>query len=204
MLRLTKLGNPSPDEGYQNVQHITFDEDENDNSMDFTSYCSGSVCSRRSALKPSSKKWSGSYNDTRRPLASDERSTRSEVSFNSVGIRQFKMTVGDNPSAMGPPVQLDYTTNQEAETFNIDVFESRRKPRRTGRELRLSTRQRHEILRKEGQLSQQEINDAVLRSREIRKQRLETHSQSSLEQQWDEFTESAQRKLARYCLWCYF
>jgi len=195
MIRWSKSGKPD----FQNVQPSTLDDDENDD-FDAMSYCSGSVCSKRSALKPPSKKWFGSSG---RPLASDERSTRSGVSFNNVGIRQFAMTVGDNPSAMGPPVQLDYSTNQEAETFNIDLFERKRKPRRSVRELRLSTRQRHNILRKERRLPQKEINEAVLRSKEIRMQRMETHTQTPLEQHWDELTESAQRKLARYCV-CYY
>ncbi|CAJ1932784.1 unnamed protein product [Cylindrotheca closterium] len=186
------------------------DEDEND-GFDAISYCSGSVCSRRSSLKPS--RWTGNNNNngstsshTRRAMmlaAADDKSARSEVSFDSIGIRQFNMTVGDNPCALGPPVQLDYNDDGSmAETFKIDTFEQKRKPRRSMRELRLSTRQRHNILRKERQLTQKEINEAVLSAQEIRKQRMETHLQSNWEQQWDEFNESAQRKLARYCGWC--
>lgn len=180
------------------------DEDEHDDGFDALSYCSGSVCSKRSSLKPS--KWSGGGSQRSLPrssqIASDERSTKSEVSFDSIGIRQFRMTVGDNPSALGPPVQLDYNTNQTSETFKIDTFEEKRKPRRSMRELRLSTRERHNILRQERRLPQKQINEAVLSAREIRKQRMETHSQSRWEQKYDEAMESAQRKLARYCGWC--
>mmetsp|Transcript_3580 Transcript_3580/g.8164 ORF Transcript_3580/g.8164 Transcript_3580/m.8164 type:complete len:205 (-) Transcript_3580:168-782(-) len=201
MIRWSKLNKPSP-ESFNLCHRPSEDEDEDENDeFDAISYCSGSVCSRRSALKSPSQKWTGS---SQRSLNhnSDERSTKSEVSFDSIGIRQFHMTVGDNPSALGPPVQLDYTTNETSETFKIDTFEEKRKPRRSMRELRLSTRQRHNILRKERRLPQKQINEAVLSAREIRKQRMETHSQSRWEQQWDEMMESAQRKLARYCGWC--
>jgi len=198
MIRWSPYSRPPCPESYNDYSEISHDEkfdDETDDGFDTLSHC-GSACSKRSALKPSSQKWTG--NGT----MSDERSTKSEVSFDSVGILQFAMTVGDNPAATGPPVQLDYSTNQEAETFKIDMFERKRKPRRSMRELRLSTRQRHNILRKERQLSQREINQAVLNAREIRRQRMETHKQTRWEQKWDELTESAQRKLARYCGWC--
>ena len=194
MIRWNHYSKPPSPEFFPFTHDPTAKEDD-ENDLDTLSYCSGSVCSRRSALRPSSQKWTGNG-------ISDERSTKSEVSFDSVGIHQFAMTVGDNPSALGPPVQLDYSTSQEAETFKIDMFERKRKPRRSLRDLRLSTRERHNILRKERQLSQREINEAVLTAREIRMQRLETHKQSRLEQQWDEFTESAQRKLARFFGWC--
>lgn len=174
----------------------------------------GSVCSRRSALKPpSQQRWTGAAagstntsNTTNTTNTSSSRSvisTRSEVSFDSVGIREFPITLGDNPTALGPPVQLDYTRTEITKTMNLDHYEQerKRKPRRSMHQLRMSTRQRHVILREERKLSQEVINQAVLHAKEVRLQRLQTQSQSWIEQQLDEATESAQRKFSR-CMPC--
>jgi hypothetical protein len=183
------------DDPFENIMETTpitgFQVDDRDTA---------SVSSRRSALKPSSQRWSGSCHiSSSRSVVS----TKSEVSFDSVGIREFPVTLGDNPTAVGPPVQLDYSTTKHTKTINLDHYERerKRKPRRNMRELRMTTRQRHVILREERNLPQEEINKAVWHAKVVRLQRLQTKSQSWFEQQWDEATESAHRKFSR-CMSC--
>eukprot|EP00980_Cylindrotheca_fusiformis_P000967 scaffold265_cov131-Cylindrotheca_fusiformis.AAC.2 len=171
-----------------------------------------SVSSYRSVLKPRSQQRYGSgptlttTATTTSTTASTSCShsvisTRSEVSFDSVGIWEFPITLGDNPAALGPPVQLDYTKKERAQIIKLESYEQERKQRRrrSMHQLRMTTRQRHVILREE--LSQEEINQAVLHAKQVRLQRLQTQSQSWVEQRWDEATESVHRKFTR-CMPC--
>ena len=109
------------------------------------------------------------------------------------------MTVGDNPSALGPPVQLDYSESKYSENRQIDleIYERGRQPRRSLRQLRLSTRSRHMYLREERDIPQEEINEAVLEAHEIRMMRNATKRQPFWSAKFDEVTESAHRKFIR-------
>jgi hypothetical protein len=153
------------------------------------------TASIRSALKPS--RW------TENPVTctSPTNSIKTNVSFDSVDIREFPMTIGHNPSALGPPVQLDYENFSANKNVSLEEYEEARKPRRSSRQLRLSRRRRHVILREERNLPQTEINQAAKEAHDIRRQRSETHRQSWIAEKMDEATESAHRKFLR-CMAC--
>ena len=151
----------------------------------------------QSTLKPSSMKWTGCIDESDYRQCS-RLSLESCVSFDSVSVQEFPMTVGDNPSAMGPPVQLDYSsTDRQNKKIELDTYERTRQPRRSLRQLRLSTRRRHMYLREERGLPQEQINEAVLKAHEIRLMRKQTSSQPWCFAKLEECTESAERKLFR-------
>ena len=127
------------------------------------------------------------------------------VSFKDVEIREFSMTLGDHPSAIGgPPIRLDYDSEKAEKHLDLDKYEQDRQPRRSRRDLKLSLVQRHEILVKERGYTVEEVKGAWKESLEIRQKRMETLAQSSTHRQWEEFTESLLRlynRLFRCMVW---
>jgi uncharacterized DUF497 family protein len=102
-------------------------------------------------------------------------SSNKNVRFENVDIREFKMTIGNHPSATsGPPVMLDSETFAPRKVMTLDQYESTRPPRRKRRQLKLSLQQRHNILVKERGLAFEEVKSAWQEALEIRKQRKET------------------------------
>jgi hypothetical protein len=73
-----------------------------------------------------------------------------EVSFHTVVIREYGMTLGDNPScSYGPPVCLDWDY-EETKKVKLDEYEQTRSKRRTMRQMVLSYYKRFEILQNAG------------------------------------------------------
>ena len=102
-------------------------------------------------------------------------SSNKNVRFENVDIREFKMTLGNHPSATsGPPVMLDSETFAPRKVMTLDQYESTRPPRRKRRQLKLSLQQRHNILVKERGFAFEEVKSAWQEALEIRKQRKET------------------------------
>jgi hypothetical protein len=103
------------------------------------------------------------------------RSENRRVRFQNVEIREFKMTLGNHPSATsGPPVMLDWELFSPRKVLSLDGYERTRPPRRKRRHLKLSLHQRHTILVKERGFSFEEVKSAWQEALEIRKQRKET------------------------------
>jgi len=74
---------------------------------------------------------------------------RKSVRFDKITIREYDLTVGDNPACTaGAPVSLSWTYNpRTVETFPVDVYESYRDGQRCGPEdLKLNERVRHRLL----------------------------------------------------------
>lgn len=124
------------------------------------------------------------------------------VSFSSIEIKEFKMTLGDHPSATsGPPVRLDWNSKPTIErTISLDEYESKRLPRRSRKQLKLSYKDRNDyILLKEQGFTQNEINLAWAEALKIRQQRYETIQRgvSTYQITIDDLLESLQRKCKR-------
>lgn len=99
----------------------------------------------------------------------------SRIRFKDVDIREFKMTLGNHPSATsGPPVMLDWEQFSPRKVLPLEKYENTRKPRRKRRHLKLSLQQRHNILVKERGFSFEEVKSAWQEALEVRKQRKET------------------------------
>jgi hypothetical protein len=107
--------------------------------------------------------------------ADDSITLNRSVSFSSVDIKEFKMTLGHHPSvSSGPPVMLD-KTHLMSQVVPLDDFEaSRSQTRKTSRrQLKISRTDRNGILDSEG-FTPEEINDACVAARKIRQQREES------------------------------
>ena len=124
------------------------------------------------------------------------------VQFQNVDIRNFKMTLGNHPSATtGPPVMLDgelMDPKHLARTvMALEKYEKQRPPRRKRRQLKLTLQQRHNILVKERGFSFEEVKGAWKESLDIRRQRRETLERGLAMMKWDEVWESTCRKFSR-------
>lgn len=147
----------------------------------------------RSALRPS--RWT---NLSGTPVNRPYRKSSGSVKFKAVDIREFKMTLGNHPSATsGPPVMIDYDNRLNQKVVDLETYEKTRSPRRNRRQLKLSLQQRHNILVKENGFSFEDVKGAWHDALEIRKQRKETLERGLALMKWDEVWESTCRKFSR-------
>lgn len=85
---------------------------------------------------------------------------RRYVSFASVVIREYSVTIGDHPCCtMGCPLSLDWDYLPESNT-SLDVYEAQRSPRRSRQQLRTTAVERSRILAQEGGFSDGELRSA--------------------------------------------
>eukprot|EP00543_Licmophora_paradoxa_P004667 CAMPEP_0202453004 /NCGR_PEP_ID=MMETSP1360-20130828/11091_1 /ASSEMBLY_ACC=CAM_ASM_000848 /TAXON_ID=515479 /ORGANISM="Licmophora paradoxa, Strain CCMP2313" /LENGTH=244 /DNA_ID=CAMNT_0049071993 /DNA_START=84 /DNA_END=815 /DNA_ORIENTATION=+ len=113
--------------------------------------------------------------------------TSRSVSFQSLKIREYNMTLGDHPnSSSGPPIQLDWTHANEKE-LDLEKYESARLPRRKRKQLKMSYQKREKILEREG-FTMDSIKEAWIECVKIRQQRYETLMQgvmsTKVEEAW--------------------
>lgn len=98
-----------------------------------------------------------------RPILKTTESTsvRKNVGFDSVSIRSYQQTIGDNPSvSYGPPIQLDWEYEQHDE-LDIDEYEFKRGiSRRTLRQLAITYYQRKAILSRNYGFTEEELKRA--------------------------------------------
>jgi hypothetical protein len=144
---------------------------------------------------------SSSYNPTARTRNNNIQEQHS-VQFQNVDIRNFKMTLGNHPSATtGPPVMLDGELIEPhhlaRKIMTLDKYEKTRPPRRKRRQLKLTLQQRHNILVKERGFTFEEVKGAWQESLSIRRQRKETLDRGLAMMKWDEVWESTCRKFSR-------
>jgi hypothetical protein len=85
-------------------------------------------------------------------------------------MRNYPLTLGDNPSvSCGPPTTLDWEF-EEAEELSLDDYENNRAPRRKPREMLLNYYQRKAILENSGH-SEEEIKRARRQAERSKRQR---------------------------------
>ena len=118
---------------------------------------------------------------TPRTTASNRSSTSSDatvgsVRFDTITIKEYKPTCGDNPAVSeGPPIQLDWE-NSEPYYRTVDEYEEeRQEERRVPSQLRIPVYVRKEILVYFGH-SQEEIKRCTKKAEVIRKRRRHTHA----------------------------
>lgn len=69
------------------------------------------------------------------------------VGFGSVQVRQYHQTLGDNPCVQcGPPIQLDWTYNEEESLIPVDEYECQRWRRKKPHQMVLTSHQRRSVL----------------------------------------------------------
>ena len=74
---------------------------------------------------------------------------RRNVSFNSVEVHEFEMELGDNPSAMGVPVQIGWEPHT-SDTYNIDQYEREKPEPRHQADLVLPREVRKQLVKDKG------------------------------------------------------
>ena len=95
------------------------------------------------------------------------------ASFSTIEIREYNLTLGDNPGGLrGPPVSLDWDHNKHlTQTVKIEVYEDTRGPRRSKSEMYMDSGFRSFMLMKENGYSMKEIRKAGNDAAQIRKSR---------------------------------
>jgi hypothetical protein len=120
------------------------------------------------------------------------------VSFSSLQIKEFEMTLGDHPSASsGPPMCIDWQSVPKERVVDLDEYETTRTPRRKRRQLKISYRERKALLEGQKGFSTQQVNEAWAEAIRIRQQRQETIKRGLLLMTIDDAMESVQRKCQR-------
>ena len=97
------------------------------------------------------------------------------VSFHKVRIREYPMTVGDNPAvSSGVAVTMDWDPlEQGSQVMELDEYEDTRPERRSMEQMRLPPSERREILRRSGH-SAREMQKGLKASNIARRQRTKT------------------------------
>jgi hypothetical protein len=121
--------------------------------------------------------------------------TDSRLSFASIEIREYSRVLGDNPSATGPPISLEWEHHFEA-TIDIDEYEKARPARRKFSHLRMGPKYRKELLKTSLGYTDDEIEEVLRHTKKIQRSRSLTDLTSPF---WriEHLAESAKRKIKR-------
>ena len=102
------------------------------------------------------------------------------VRFSSVQIREYPITLGDNPGGIrGPPLTIEWKHELE-NTLSLDSYESDRPPRRSGNEMSIHAFDRETMLKNVG-FSRSEITQLTKPVNVARNQRKKTNAAMSLD-----------------------
>ncbi len=99
-----------------------------------------------------------------------------KVKFDMIQVRDYNITLGDNPScSYGPPVSLDWEYD-ERDPISLESFEDVKSkiPRRKAYQMHMISRQRSDLLRNEAGFTDDEIEKVVEEMRKIQKERSRT------------------------------
>ncbi|KAG7354708.1 hypothetical protein IV203_004064 [Nitzschia inconspicua] len=96
---------------------------------------------------------------------------RNSVSFDTIRVRLYSQTVGDNPAvSYGPPISLDWDY-VEQEEVTVDDYESQRPKRRTLRQMALSYYHRKNLLLLQYGVSEGDLKKAKKQAERIKMKR---------------------------------
>lgn len=158
------------------------------------------VCTKRKSWSvlpaPSSIKRSESTASFFRNHATEDSSRiKRNVSFSKIHVRDYSLTIGDNPSCLyGTPVSLGWAY-VENEAIDLNAYEGGRPQRRSMRQMHLNSFQRKHILTAY-QHSSEEIRAAKQNAAKVRRQREMTKHTLPL-MKLEDMLESAGRKAKR-------
>ena len=158
----------------------------------------------QNALVSAWRKWQGSCTNVSDDYFLDTSSVAEikknhlHVKFNSIQIRNYDITLGDNPSCKyGPPIALDWSYI-EMEPISIDSYEEkRRNPPRKKRQMLMQSRNRANLLKISAGVTDDELASVMDELRKIQKQRNMTRMTLPLMKLQDA-AESASRKWQRF------
>lgn len=134
---------------------------------------------------------SGQSSNTR-----DSSKMKRNVSFSSLEVREYSITLGDNPSvSRGAPISLSWNYN-EGKSIDLEEFETIRGPRRTRGQMVMGSNYRNHLLKEAAGFSRQEIKEAAEKVNKIKKNRNKSISRLHVSR-LEEALESAMRKVKR-------
>lgn len=132
------------------------------------------------------------------------KSTKPRVKFTNIEIRKYNRILGDNPACLsGPPLQLDWTYGNDTDDIvrkTIDDYESDRLPRRTRRQLVMTTITRRNMMVYHFGCSHHDVDEATRGIKKIRKQRQKTKSLTPAEEKRQEIAEFIAKKVKKTLL----
>ena len=152
------------------------------------------------SLRSSLSKSAGSIGSEGDGSSIKSNSMKRNVSFSSLEIRQYNVTLGDAPCSNA--ISLDWKYDPTAtEQHNIDQYERYRTdeaPRRVRSELVMTPAHRKYLLMREAGFSRHEINAAMKEARRVAKQREQTARYVRRGYQpYEEMLERTKRKLGK-------
>jgi hypothetical protein len=119
------------------------------------------------------------------------------VSFSSLEIRSYNITVGDAPTPNGVPLSLDWEYDPSStETYDVNDYESTRGTRREKHEMYVPNQYRVYLLMRDAGVSRQEIKMAIEESRSSFKRRQQTVKNLKM-QPVEEALEKTKRKFVK-------
>jgi hypothetical protein len=116
------------------------------------------------------------------------------VSFHQIEINQFSVEIGDNPCAVGVPIQIGWTPNQ-TDVLDLELYESSKPEPRDRHEFHMPPQIRHALLFTNG-VHPKDMRNAIREGEKIKKSR----ERSIQSQKWDglHYTlETARRRLKK-------
>lgn len=118
------------------------------------------------------------------------------VSFDSVLIREYEQTLGDNPSvSYGPPIQLDWSYTC-CNPITLEDYELNRRPRRKMRQMALNYYHRRNVLQWCCGVTEDELKRAERRANKVKRERALTVAMLPA-RRFEDFFESASRKVKK-------
>jgi hypothetical protein len=107
--------------------------------------------------------------------SSSGKENHKHVTFNKIFIREYDMTLGDNPSvSSGPPISLDLYYNPDTEILTIEDYESLRSQRRSRVQLLVPRDLREQILKVECGISRKQMASSIRTVKAVQANRRQT------------------------------
>jgi len=105
-----------------------------------------------------------------------QKQLRRSTSFSTLEIREYAITLGDNPGgAQGPPISLDWEYDEDqTKLIPLEAYEDSRSPRRKRSEMHMAENLRRWRLLREKGYTLKEMNRATKAAESVRKQRMKS------------------------------
>jgi|EP01083_Nonionella_stella_P000141 hypothetical protein len=128
-----------------------------------------------------------------------EKKIKPRVTFGNIEIRRYNRILGDNPACIvGPPIQLDWTYNPDSIlSVPIEEYENNRYPRRTRRQLVMTTITRRNMMTYHFGCTHEEVDAAERSTKKIQRQRAQTKTLKPCVERRQEITQSITRRMKR-------
>jgi len=135
--------------------------------------------------------------DTTTSLPRIRKNSGKSVSWNVLHIREYDITIGDNPCvSYGPPISLDWCYMNMG-TIKVEEYESNRRPRRSMRQMMMNYYYRRNLLIYACGETAEGLKKATKKIKKIRLRRAITNALPLPIQFIEDVTESAIRKTRR-------